>query len=51
MVDGEMIDAGRQDAEVPAVQNGKIPQDHAPAVFQRDGLVADPVEQRVVRLG
>ena len=40
IVDGEIVDAGRQNAEVSAPQNGKVVELNVMAVLQRDGLVA-----------
>src|SRR5260370_11541497 len=40
VVDGEVVHAGGEDAEVASVKNGKIAQQHVAAILQRDGLVA-----------
>src|SRR6266496_702996 len=40
IVDGEVVDAGGEDSEVPAVKDGKIAQQDVAAVLQRNGLVA-----------
>ena len=40
VVDGKVIDAGGEYAEVAAVENGEIAQNHVVAVLQSDGLVA-----------
>ena len=39
IVDGEVVDAGGQNAEVAAVENTKIAQQDIAAIFQCDGLV------------
>src|SRR5262249_9429428 len=42
VVDGEIVHADSQDAEVPAMQNGKIAERHIAAILQGDCFVADP---------
>ena len=41
VVDGEVVDAGGEDAEVAAVKDGEIAEDDVAAVLEGDGLVAD----------
>ena len=41
VVDGEVVDAGGEDAEVAAFEDREVAKDDVAAVFQRDGLVAD----------
>ena len=42
VVDGKIVDAGKQEAEVAAFEDGKIAQDDVAAVLEGDGFVADP---------
>ena len=42
VVDREVVDAGGEDAEVAALEDGKIAQEYAAAILQGNGLVADP---------
>ena len=42
IVDCEIVDTGRQNSEVPAVQNGKVAKQHISAILQRDRFVRDP---------
>ena len=51
IVDGQVVHAGGQDAEVPAVEDGEIAQRHVAAKLERDGFVAAsaalPARQRL----
>jgi hypothetical protein len=40
VVDGQVVDAGGQDAEMAAVRDGEIPQRHVMAKLQGDGFIA-----------
>jgi len=39
VVDGEVVDAGEEEAEVAAFEDGEVAEDDVAAVFERDGLV------------
>ena len=41
VVDGEVVDAGEQQAEVAAFEDGEVAQQDVAAVLERDGFVAD----------
>ena len=41
VVDGEVVDAGEQQAEVAALEDGEVAQQDVAAVLEGDGLVAD----------
>ena len=41
VVDGEVVDAGGEDAEPSALEDGEVAKDDVAAVLERDGLVAD----------
>ena len=41
VIDGEVVYAGEQHAEVPGLEDLEVAEDHVVAVFERDGLVAD----------
>ena len=41
IVDGEVVDAGEQQCEVAALEDGEVAQENVAAVFERDGFVAD----------
>src|SRR5581483_6902884 len=41
VIDGQIIYAGRQNAEVAPVQNREIAQENVPAILEGDGFIAD----------
>jgi len=41
IVDGEVVDAGRQYAEVSTLENGEIAEDHVTAILEADGFVGN----------
>jgi len=41
VVDGEVVDAGEQEGEVAALEDGEVAEDDVAAVLEGDGLVAD----------
>lgn len=41
IVDSDIIDAGEQQAEVAALENGEIAQQYVAAVFEGDGLAVN----------
>ncbi len=51
VVQGEVVHAGGEDGEVPAVQDGEVAERDVAAAFERDGLVADAVGERVASVG